>query len=166
MPGPMNTSTFSGSLAASPDARVCRISLRKWLATVAARFREEIARRQLARLSSSWRFACAVELERARAERHGGSFSLVVLLTPGSRRADLAPVIDAAGHALKPGGHLAFTVERRVKPGYAITRSGRYAHSPGYVRRCARRAGLREVRGRKVILRYGEAGAPEQVVAL
>lgn len=72
---------------------------------------------------------------------------------------DLEPVIDAAAPALKSGGHLAFTVERRMKPGYAITRSGRYAHSPGYLRRCARHAGLREVRGRKVILRY-EFGEP------
>jgi len=72
---------------------------------------------------------------------------------------DLAPVIEAAAQALKSNGHLAFTVERRAKPGYGITRSGRYAHSPGYVRRCARRAGLRELRGRKVILRY-EFGDP------
>jgi predicted TPR repeat methyltransferase len=72
---------------------------------------------------------------------------------------DLEPVIGAAARALRSSGHLAFTVERRLKPGYAITRSGRYAHSPGYVRRCARDAGLSEVRGRKVILRY-EFGEP------
>jgi hypothetical protein len=106
----MNTSTFSGSLAASPDARICRISLRKWLAAAAARFREEIARRQLQRLASSWRFACAVELERARAERHGGSFSLVVLLTPGSRRTELA--------------RLARTLRRRVRSTDLVGRVG------------------------------------------
>lgn len=72
---------------------------------------------------------------------------------------DLNLAVNRAACALRPGGHLAFTVERRAQPGYAITRSGRYAHSPGYVRRCGRAAGLIEVRGSKAILRY-EFGNP------
>ena len=60
---------------------------------------------------------------------------------------DLEPVFAAAAGALRPGGFLAFTVEWRRRPGYKLTRSGRYTHNPAYVRRCAKAAGFREVSG-------------------
>lgn len=72
---------------------------------------------------------------------------------------DLAPVVTAAAGALRPGGHFAFTVERRNANGFGITPSGRYAHHPAYVRACGRKAGLVEVLGRTPVVRY-EYGEP------
>jgi predicted TPR repeat methyltransferase len=67
-------------------------------------------------------------------------------------------VFQAAAVALRPGGHLAFTVERRTGRGWRLLDSGRYAHSTAWVRRTAREAGLDEVRGSTGTLRleYGE----------
>ena len=47
---------------------------------------------------------------------------------------DLSIPIRAAAGSLKSGGMLAFTLEAGNGTGYAITRSGRYTHSPAFVR--------------------------------
>jgi predicted TPR repeat methyltransferase len=72
---------------------------------------------------------------------------------------DLGPVFRAAAGALRPGGHLAFTVERRKGRGWRLLDSGRYAHSVAWIGRTARAAGLREIHRSTGTLRL-EAGDP------
>jgi predicted TPR repeat methyltransferase len=86
------------------------------------------------------------------------SFDLVVAADAFCYVGDLSPVFQAAAVALKPDGHLAFTVERRKGRGWKLLDSGRYAHGTAWVRRAAREAGLEEVRGSTGTLRleYGE----------
>ena len=69
------------------------------------------------------------------------------------------PVFVAAARALRPGGLFAFTLEWQRRPGYKLTGSGRYAHNPSYVRKCAQAAGFREVSGTDFQLRL-EFGKP------
>ncbi len=51
---------------------------------------------------------------------------------------DLAPVVEAAWAALRPGGWFAFTTETTDRDGYWLRGNGRYAHGPTYLRRLAR----------------------------
>jgi predicted TPR repeat methyltransferase len=86
------------------------------------------------------------------------SFDLVVAADAFCYVGDLAPVFEAAVGALRPGGHLAFTVEHRKGRGWRLLDSGRYAHSTAWVRRAAAEAGLEEIRATTGTLRleYGE----------
>lgn len=72
---------------------------------------------------------------------------------------DLGLVIAAARRALRPGGLLAFSVERCDGASYCLSRALRYAHSIRYVRGLARanRLAIRETR--TATLRY-ERGLP------
>jgi predicted TPR repeat methyltransferase len=51
---------------------------------------------------------------------------------------ELGPLMAAAACALRPGGHLVFTVEHALPeppaPGYVLAHHGRYLHGEGYVR--------------------------------
>lgn len=65
-------------------------------------------------------------------------------------------------HALHPGGHVAFTVERLGKAGrgeYRLDPSGRYKHARAYVARTLEAAGFETVSAEKDVLRY-EYGEP------
>ncbi len=72
---------------------------------------------------------------------------------------ELAPVFAAVARALRPGGHLAFTVEWRKGPGWRLGAAGRYAHNPAWLRKAAQAAGLAERAHRHVALRT-EYGRP------
>ena len=84
-------------------------------------------------------------------------FDLIVAVDSFCYVGDLAPVFRAAAGALKPEGLLAFSVEHRKGRSWQLTGSGRYVHSPDWLRRRAREAGLEEVSGRIQVLRleYG-----------
>ena len=86
------------------------------------------------------------------------TFDLIVAADVFCYIGDLAETLDAALIALKPGGHLLFSVEAQSRRGYALTGSGRYAHKPAYVRKAANSAGFREALSRTETLRmeYGE----------
>jgi len=86
------------------------------------------------------------------------SFDLIVAADAFCYVGDLAPVFRAAAGALKPGGHLAFTVEHRKGRGWRLLDSGRYAHGAAWLRRAAREAGLEEMHATTGTLRleYGE----------
>jgi predicted TPR repeat methyltransferase len=86
-------------------------------------------------------------------------FDLIVAVDSFCYVGDLTPVFRAAAGALKPEGLLAFSVEHRRGRSWRLTGSGRYAHSPDWLRRCAREEGLAEVSGRIQVLRL-EYGAP------
>jgi predicted TPR repeat methyltransferase len=63
---------------------------------------------------------------------------------------DLVPVMRAAAGALRPRGHLVFTVERaepaEAEGGYHLNPSGRYSHTEDYLRTVLAEAGLRLLR--------------------
>jgi predicted TPR repeat methyltransferase len=56
--------------------------------------------------------------------------------------ADLAPIVAAVGRVLRPDGLFGFTVQAHSGAGIALGEDARYAHSEGYLRDCATRAGL------------------------
>jgi predicted TPR repeat methyltransferase len=75
---------------------------------------------------------------------------------------DLSPVLTAAGTALRPGGHFAFTVEHLREDeaaGLRLNRHGRYSHSTAHVADVASAAGFSLVRSDNATLRT-EAGEP------
>jgi predicted TPR repeat methyltransferase len=57
---------------------------------------------------------------------------------------DLAPVLAAAAAALRPGGHLVFTIERTAETpaGYRLNPHGRYSHTGPYLQAQLATAGL------------------------
>jgi predicted TPR repeat methyltransferase len=71
----------------------------------------------------------------------------------------LEELLGASADALRPGGVFAFNIEREAQRGYALRSSGRYAHSPEYIRSAAESAGLivRDMRDGDLRL---EAGRP------
>lgn len=75
---------------------------------------------------------------------------------------ELEDALRAAARALKPGGHLVFTVEAwKSEDGtpYRLQPHGRYAHHRGYVKRLLSHVGMRELALREEPLRT-EAGQP------
>lgn len=72
---------------------------------------------------------------------------------------DLEPVMRAVRHALRPGGLLAFSVERCEGGSYRLNPSQRYAHSLGYIRGLAEANHLAVRSARGARLRY-ESGLP------
>lgn len=70
---------------------------------------------------------------------------------------DLAPLCAAVASALRPGGWLAFTVERAepdaAPEGHRLNKSGRYSHAADYLSRTLTAAGLSEPAVTEVTLR-------------
>lgn len=69
----------------------------------------------------------------------------------------LAAVLEAAARALRPGGHLVFTLERTepdaAPDGYSLNASGRYSHTLPYVESALRSAGLTLLGAERVVPR-------------
>jgi len=72
---------------------------------------------------------------------------------------DLRQVLVPAATRLRPGGMLAFTVERAEAGSFRLTDSGRYIHSESHVREAAGDAGFDVVAVENIVLRY-EYGDP------
>lgn len=71
-----------------------------------------------------------------------GTYNLVVAADVLVYFGDLANVLRDTAHALRPGGHFAFTLEAQTEDGYRLNGSGRYSHGEGYLRRNAPAFGL------------------------
>jgi SAM-dependent methyltransferase len=71
-----------------------------------------------------------------------GTFDLLMAADVFVYIGDLAPVFQAARHALQPGGLLAFTVQSGPGEGYRLGEDLRFHHSEAYLRRTAGAAGL------------------------
>jgi predicted TPR repeat methyltransferase len=72
---------------------------------------------------------------------------------------DLHQVIAPAAALLKPGGLIAFTLERGATPPFALTDSGRFEHHADHVKAVATDAGLAIAHLAEALLRY-EYGEP------
>lgn len=66
---------------------------------------------------------------------------------------NLARPFAEVSHTLAPGGLFAFTVEVHDGDGFIARKSGRFAHSLGYLRELAARNGLRELAVHREVLR-------------
>jgi predicted TPR repeat methyltransferase len=80
---------------------------------------------------------------------------------------DLTAVLSAASAALRPGGWIAFTMERHSGPGFFLRSSFRYAHSIQYIRALAVRSNLEEVVAREATIRFqSKVPVPGWIVVL
>lgn len=88
-------------------------------------------------------------------------FDLLVSVDVLNYFGELESVLRAAAGALRPGGRIAFTVERSAQPGYCLTCAGRYAHHRDYVAQCLASAGFEQTVVESISLRK-ESGQPVQ----
>ena len=83
-------------------------------------------------------------------------FDLAVCVDTLCYLGDLQPFMSALHGALKPGGRLIASVEHltdETGPDYKVDATGRYAHSPAYLKHSAVEAGLSYSKEEAVILR-------------
>lgn len=84
-------------------------------------------------------------------------FDLAVCVDTLCYIGDLQPFMTALFKALKPGGVMVASVEHLAgddTTDYKVDSTGRYAHTPAYLRRCAENAGLVHTGEREVVLRH------------
>ena len=87
-------------------------------------------------------------------EERPSSYNLIVAADVLCYFGEMAGFMSAAAGALKPGGYLAYTVERFEGDGpFKLHPHGRYSHSEAYVRELAVGAGLRIVTLKTDVLR-------------
>ena len=79
---------------------------------------------------------------------------------------DLEATFAAVARVLAPGGLFAFSVEGSEEASFRLRPSGRYAHSPGYLRALAARTGLQERRLERTRIRRDGRGLAEGWLAL
>jgi predicted TPR repeat methyltransferase len=72
----------------------------------------------------------------------GGLFDAIVSADTLVYFGPLEEVVEAAERALRPGGHVVFTLEEQPEPGYSLSVNGRYRHAREYVERTLVTAGL------------------------
>lgn len=83
-------------------------------------------------------------------------FDLAVCVDTLCYIGNLRPFMSALATALKPGGRLVASVEHLQTPtatGFKVDSTGRYAHTPDYIRTCAEEATLIYAQDRKDVLR-------------
>ncbi|WP_434053587.1 MAG: tetratricopeptide repeat protein [Roseibium sp.] len=83
-------------------------------------------------------------------------FDLAVCVDTLCYIGNLQPFMKALAQALKPGGRLVASVEHLEDShaqGFRVDSSGRYAHMPDYIRKCAENASLIYAQDRKEVLR-------------
>ena len=75
--------------------------------------------------------------------RHQEAFDLCIAADVFVYMGDLRPAFSTTARALRPGGYLAFTIESSTdQPDWVLRRTGRYAHSHGYIEELAQACGL------------------------
>jgi len=93
------------------------------------------------------------------ASRHGAEFDLIAACDSLIYFGDLRQVVVPAVRLLRPGGLLAFTLERGETQPFLLTDSGRYCHTAAHVKEVAEEAGFSNVTISESFLRY-EYGEP------
>jgi predicted TPR repeat methyltransferase len=76
---------------------------------------------------------------------HPAAYDLVASADTVCYFGDIGPLMTAAAGALRPGGHVIFTVERGTAAGFQLNANGRYCHTDGYVKEALAAAGLTTV---------------------
>ncbi|HTV80428.1 MAG TPA: methyltransferase domain-containing protein [Steroidobacteraceae bacterium] len=94
-------------------------------------------------------------------DSRGAAFDLVIAADVFCYFGNLEPAFAAVAGALRPNGHLVFSVEAAEDPetGHVLQEHGRYAHALRYLEHVLGRAGLAIVSRRREMLRF-ERGAP------
>lgn len=92
---------------------------------------------------------------------HRQSFDVCVFVDVLTYFGELGAILRLAAAALKPGGLLAFTVEKSSRPGSHLNPTGRYSHHPDHVRAALESVGLRSIELRESVIRL-EGNAPVQ----
>jgi predicted TPR repeat methyltransferase len=95
-------------------------------------------------------------------QSHPASFDLLLSADTLVYFGPLEDVMQGARRCLRPGGYLAFSLERAESAGacgYLLTQSGRYAHDLDYVEACASAAGFNILAAESATLRT-EANKP------
>jgi predicted TPR repeat methyltransferase len=89
--------------------------------------------------------------------REGALYDLIASVDTLVYFGDLSEVTRGLAHALRPGGHIVFTVEKsesKAAPaGYRLNAHGRYSQSEDYLRGVLSDAGLVVLSVREVVLR-------------
>jgi predicted TPR repeat methyltransferase len=75
-------------------------------------------------------------------DAHPKSFDVCAMADVLNYFGDLNAILSSAARALKPGGLLAFSVERSRHSGTRLHPTGRYSHHPGHVQSALTAAGL------------------------
>jgi predicted TPR repeat methyltransferase len=84
---------------------------------------------------------------------HPAAYDLIASADTVCYFGELLPLMSAASRALRPGGHLIFTVERGTTSGFQLNVNGRYCHTDAYVKEQLAAAGLTTVMIAAVFLR-------------
>ncbi|HEX3595737.1 MAG TPA: tetratricopeptide repeat protein [Polyangiaceae bacterium] len=99
----------------------------------------------------------------AHLERHPAAYDVVASIDTLVYFGDLAPVVRGLVNALRPSGHVVFTVERAEEgtapDGFRLNPHGRYSHAQTYIKNLLEGAGFTVAPFREVVLRK-EAGKP------
>ena len=121
----------------------------------------DLSPRMLARARARGVYDALVEAELVGFLRaHRGAFDVVASADTLCYFGDLAPAVDAAAVALRPGGWLGFTVERNADvDDYRINPHGRYSHARDYVVQLLAAARFTAISVTGAVLRR-EAGTP------
>ncbi len=85
--------------------------------------------------------------------RRSGAYDLVLAVDVLIYIGDISGVMTAVATGLRRGGLFSFSVEAGEESKYALRRTGRYVHSPVYLREAAAAAGLGEVSLEQGVLR-------------
>ncbi len=83
-----------------------------------------------------------------------GTHDLVLAVDVLSAMGDLAPVMHSAAGTLRPGGRFAFTTDPGASGDYTLMSSGRFAHSPQYVRDVATAAGFAVESSQDAVMKF------------
>ncbi|MEO7070648.1 MAG: methyltransferase, partial [Nostocoides sp.] len=86
-------------------------------------------------------------------QAHHAAYDVVTCVDTLCYVGDLTGFTHAAANALRPGGLLVATVERRVGDGWNLTASGRYVHAAKHIRQACTAAGLVDLSCTEALLR-------------
>lgn len=92
-------------------------------------------------------------------DQHPATYDLCVFIDVLIYFGDLHAILHAASQAIRPGGLLAFSVEKSSQPGSHLHTTGRYSHHPDHVLDALAGAGLTAIEHQEASLR-NEANSP------
>jgi predicted TPR repeat methyltransferase len=121
---------------------------------------------EIARSRASYDALHVAEVTAFLAQTRHDAFHLITACDTLIYFGDLRQVVGPAARWLRPGGLIAFTVERSDSPPFQLTDSGRFAHHADHIKEVAAELALTIVSLNDVILRYEYGKAVSGFVAV